>query len=206
MIWGGGRLVDAWPPNSDDDAFSRVQTSTVETLLIGGALDFATPPQVAAKELLPYLPNGHQVVLPGIGHSTSYWTEQPEAGTRLVNTFLDSGRADDSLYGLGGWFVGVLIVITTIAGASVGANLALIVCSTSDGTGRFLTASPRPTPKRRWRRAPRPVDEHTQRAGPAESQLLPHLLRPGSPRQVLRTFGFAGGGVLGGQGSRPELG
>ncbi len=33
------------------------------------ALDFATPPQVATKELLPYLPNGHQVVLPGLGHT-----------------------------------------------------------------------------------------------------------------------------------------
>jgi TAP-like protein len=70
----------------------------VETLLIGGALDFATPPQVATKELLPYLPNGHQVVLPGFGHSTSFWTEQPEAGTHLINAFLDQGRVDDSLY------------------------------------------------------------------------------------------------------------
>ena len=34
-------------------------SSKIETLLVGGALDFATPPQVAAKELLPYLPNGH---------------------------------------------------------------------------------------------------------------------------------------------------
>ena len=50
------------------------------------------------KQLLPYLPNGHQVVLPGFGHSMSIWTEQPEAGTRLVNTFLDSGTVDDSLY------------------------------------------------------------------------------------------------------------
>ena len=33
------------------------------------ALDFATPPQNATRELLPHLPNGHQVVLPDIGHS-----------------------------------------------------------------------------------------------------------------------------------------
>ena len=39
----------------------------METLLISGALDSATPPQVATKELLPYLPNGHQVVLPAFG-------------------------------------------------------------------------------------------------------------------------------------------
>jgi hypothetical protein len=75
-----------------------VRTSQVQTLLIGGALDFATPPQVATKQLLPYLPNGRQVVLPGFGHSTSFWTEQPDAGSRLINTFFDNGRVDESLY------------------------------------------------------------------------------------------------------------
>jgi pimeloyl-ACP methyl ester carboxylesterase len=98
FLWGGGRLADAWPAAPGEDAYSRVRTSKVETLLIGGALDFATPPQVATKELLPYLPNGKQVVLPGFGHSTSFWTDQPEAGSRLINTFFDSGQVDDSLY------------------------------------------------------------------------------------------------------------
>jgi pimeloyl-ACP methyl ester carboxylesterase len=96
--WGGGGMVDAWPAAADARTYSRVRTSNVETLLIGGALDFATPPQIATKELLPHLPNGHEVVLPGFGHSTSFWTEQPEAGSRLINTFLDSGKVDDSLY------------------------------------------------------------------------------------------------------------
>ena len=98
FIWGGGKLADAWPPNASENQYDHVRTSKVNTLLIGGALDFATPPQVATKELLPYLPNGHQVVLPGFGHSTSVWTDQPEAGSRLINTFFDSGRVDDSLY------------------------------------------------------------------------------------------------------------
>jgi pimeloyl-ACP methyl ester carboxylesterase len=178
--WGGGRLTDVWPAAADEGEYSRVRTSNMETLLIGGALDFATPPQAATKELLPSLPNGHQVVLPGFGHSTDFWTYQPEASSRLVNTFLESGRVDDSLYepqsvdftpevtqtalakgiagtmvglailtvlsllwmagrvrkrgrfgrkagatlrslypivlGLGGWFLGVLIVITTMPG------------------------------------------------------------------------------------------
>jgi pimeloyl-ACP methyl ester carboxylesterase len=96
--WGGGRLVDAWPAAPDEDEYSRVRTSNVETLLISGELDFSTPPQVAEKQLLPYLPNGHQVVLPGIGHTLSFWNDQPEAGTHLVNTFLSSGRVDDSRY------------------------------------------------------------------------------------------------------------
>jgi len=97
-FWGGGRLADAWPAAPGEGQYSRMRTSNVETLLIGGALDFSTPPQVATKELLPYLPNGHEVVLPGLGHTGSFFAEQPEAGNRLINTFFDSGRVDHSLY------------------------------------------------------------------------------------------------------------
>ena len=178
FIWGGGQLADAWPAAPDDDEYAVVRPSNVETLLISGELDFATPPQAATEELLPTLPNGYQVVLLGFGHSTSIWTEQRAAGTRLINTFLSTGRVDDSLYrpqpvdftpevtqtalgkgiagamiglaaltvlsilwmavrrkprfgrktspilrslyaivlGLGGWFAGVLLVITTMPG------------------------------------------------------------------------------------------
>jgi hypothetical protein len=65
---------------------------------VGGALDFTTPPQIARRELLPYLPNGHQVVLPGLGHTTSFWAYEPKANTRLLNAFFDSGKVDRSLY------------------------------------------------------------------------------------------------------------
>ena len=180
FIWGRGALADAWPATPSDAEYSRVRTSEVETLLVGGELDFATPPQIATKQLLPYLPNGHEVLLPGFGHSTSFWSDQPEAGTRLITAFLETGEIDDSLYetqavdftpevtlpalakgfagtmvgvallmvlsllvmarrvhkrgrigrkssallrsvyplvlGLGGWFLGVLIVITTMPG------------------------------------------------------------------------------------------
>jgi pimeloyl-ACP methyl ester carboxylesterase len=181
--WGDGRMAEGWPAAPDENEYSRVQHSNVETLLIGGELDFATPPQWATRELLPQLPNGHQVVLAGLGHTTSFWTEQPQASSRLINTFFDSGRVDDSLYkpvkvdftpevtqtalakgiagamvglalltvlsllwmarrvhkrgrfgrkagatlrslypivlGLGGWFLGVLIVITTMPGVAL---------------------------------------------------------------------------------------
>jgi hypothetical protein len=202
FVWGGGRLANGWPAAPDEDEYSRVRTSEVETLLVSGELDFATPPQVARKELLPYLPNGHQIVLAGFGHSTDFWTFQPEASSRLINTFFASGRVDDSLYrsqrvdftpelpqtalakgiagsmvglalltvlsllwmsrrvhwqgrfgrkasatlrtvypvvlGLGGWFLGVLVVMTTmpgtplddelLAGLSVGLPIGLGVC------------------------------------------------------------------------------
>ena len=300
FIWGGGELAEAWPANASENQYDRVRTSKVNTLLIGGALDFATPPQIATKELLPYLPNGHQVVLAGIGHTTSFWTQQPKAGSHLIKTFFDSGRVDDSLYkpttvdftpdvtqtalgkgigggmvgfallsvlsllwmarrvhrrghfgrkagatlrslypivlGLGGWFLGVMIVITTmpgtplddellaafsvglpiglgiyfawvsrdwsaqtkatgfaaavggalvgawlgfnategllalittIVGAAVGGNVTLLALDIAwDWQVRDRFAA---NPKRRWRRAPRPVDAtHTgRRAGRA---------------------------------------
>jgi pimeloyl-ACP methyl ester carboxylesterase len=98
LIWAGGRLVDSWPASPDENEYAQVRDSNVETLLIGGELDFATPPQWAKRELLPHLPNGREVILENIGHTDDFWTYQPEAGGRLINTFLDSGRLDRSLY------------------------------------------------------------------------------------------------------------
>jgi pimeloyl-ACP methyl ester carboxylesterase len=203
FIWGGGEMIAGWPSSPQDAAYDRVRTSNVETLLIGGELDFATPPQVATKELLPYLPNGHQVVLPGFGHSTTFWTEQPEAGSHLINTYLANGKVDDSRYvpqkvdftpevtqtaiakgmagtmvglalltvawllwmarrvrkrgrygrkagaalrslspivlGLGGWFLGVLIVITTMPGVPLDDPLlAVLSIGTPVGLGIYL--------------------------------------------------------------------
>jgi pimeloyl-ACP methyl ester carboxylesterase len=99
FIWGGGKLADAWPANANENEYDHVRSSKVSTLLIGGSLDFTTPPQVATKELLPSLPNGHQVVLAGLGHSGSFWTQQPKAGSHLINAFFDGGRIDASQYG-----------------------------------------------------------------------------------------------------------
>jgi len=99
LIWARGRLVDAWPANPDENLYTHVVDSNVETLLIGGRYDFATPPQIATRELLPHLPNGHQVVLPDIGHTEDFWSYQRAAADRLINTFLDTGRVDTSFYG-----------------------------------------------------------------------------------------------------------
>jgi pimeloyl-ACP methyl ester carboxylesterase len=98
FIWARGGMARAWPENPARDVYSRVQTSQVETLLIGGTLDFAAPPVAATEELLPFLPNGHQVVLAEVGHTASFWANQPEAGNRLLNHFYDTGQVDDSLY------------------------------------------------------------------------------------------------------------
>jgi hypothetical protein len=204
FLWAGGRLLRDWPAAPGENEYSRMRTSKVETLLIGGQLDFATPPQAASNELLPYLPNGREVVLPGFGHTTTVWTEQPKAGTRLIRTYFDSGRVDTSLYkrqsidftpevtqtalakgiagtmvalaglvvlsllwwmprrvqkrgrfgrkssatlrsvypivlGLGGWFLGVLVVITTMSGVALDdARLAVLSIGSPIALGLYF--------------------------------------------------------------------
>jgi len=77
---------------------TEVRPSEVETLLVGGTVDFSTPPQLATDELLPALPNGHQVILAELGHATDFWSYQPEASTRLLTAYFDRGEVDDSRY------------------------------------------------------------------------------------------------------------
>jgi pimeloyl-ACP methyl ester carboxylesterase len=98
FLWGAGGLVHAWPANPGENQYTGVQNSNVPTLLIGGTLDFATPAQNATKELLPHLPNGHQVILSGLGHVGDFWAYEPSASTQLLTSFYDTGRVDTSRY------------------------------------------------------------------------------------------------------------
>jgi hypothetical protein len=66
--------------------------------VIGGRRRIEGPAEVATRELMPHLPNGHQVILREFGHTSDLWTEQTEASTHLINTFLDDGRVDTSLF------------------------------------------------------------------------------------------------------------
>ena len=199
LIWVGGasRRLAGEP---DQDEYAQVR---VETLLIGGALDVATPPQWATRELLPHLPNGREVVLENIGHTDDFWTYQPEAGTELINGYSATGQADASRYtptpvdftpalspgaiativvgvmlglaaltvlsllwmavrvrrrggygrkssaalrsvypvvlGLGGWFLGVLVVLTAMPGVALDDEpLALLSVGVPIGLGIYL--------------------------------------------------------------------
>jgi pimeloyl-ACP methyl ester carboxylesterase len=214
LIWAGGRLLDAWPANPDENQYTRVRDSNVETLLIGGELDVATPPQWATRDLLPHLSNGQEVVLENIGHTNDFWTHQPEAGKRLITTYFDSGRVDRSLYtptpvdftpalspgsiagiilgvllgfaaltvlsllwmalrvrwrgafgrkssavlrsvypvvlGLGGWFIGALIVMTTMPDVPIDDELlAMLSVGVPVGLGTYLAWVDRGSPPRR---------------------------------------------------------
>jgi hypothetical protein len=120
-------LLGSWPDSPDNDEYRQVQTSNVETLLIGGTVDFATPPVNATNDLLPSLPNGHQVVLAELGHTTDFWAYQPEASTRLINTFYDTGEVDDSLYTYRRMDFGTNITHTGLAKGMVGVMVAFAI-------------------------------------------------------------------------------
>lgn len=98
FLWGGGGLIDAWPDSPDNAEYRQVQTSEIESLLVGSTVDFSTPVNFATDELLPSLPNGQQVILAEFGHSEDFWEYQPEASTRLLTSFFETGEVDDSLY------------------------------------------------------------------------------------------------------------
>lgn len=98
FLWGAGGLVQSWPANPGENQYTSVQNSNVPTLLVGGTLDFETPAQNATKDLLPHLPNGHQVILSGLGHVDDFWPYEPSASTQLLTTFYDTGQVDTSRY------------------------------------------------------------------------------------------------------------
>ena len=98
FLWGAGGMAHAWPANPGENQYTSVQNSNVPTLLIGGTLDFETPAQNATKELLPHLPNGHQVILSGLGHVDDFDAYEPSASTQLLTTFYATGQVDTSRY------------------------------------------------------------------------------------------------------------
>ena len=94
-MWGG---TSSWPANLLPKEYLQVQPSDVETLLVGGTVDFSTPPQFARDEVLPFLSKGQQIILSEFGHTGDFWGMQPEATAQLLTSFYDNGVADDSLY------------------------------------------------------------------------------------------------------------
>ena len=88
----------ALPANPSENQYTSVPNSNVPTLLIGGTLDFETPAQNATKESLPHLPNGHQVILSGLGHVDDFDAYEPSASTQLLTTLYATGRVDTSRY------------------------------------------------------------------------------------------------------------
>ena len=94
-LFGRGAGLTA---NADAAAYSVMQPSAVETLVVAGTLDFTTPIETVRGELMPELSHGHLVSLAEFGHTASFWGSQPAARDRLLATFFDDGHVDASLY------------------------------------------------------------------------------------------------------------
>jgi len=115
-----------WPINTVPEEYQQVQPSDVETLLVSGCIDLWTPSQFAEDELLPYLSKGQHVVVAENGHAEMLW-RQPEASERLLTSFFDTGKADDSLFTYQPWEYNVGLGFPAIAKIVVGIIVLLIV-------------------------------------------------------------------------------
>jgi len=88
---------ELWPMKLVAKEYRELRRSDVETLLISGNLDIGTPAS-SGEKLLPYLPNGHHIVLKNMGHLGDIFNLQPNAYQHLVNHFLLTGQVDDSKF------------------------------------------------------------------------------------------------------------
>ena len=93
LLWGS--LLDGrWPTRMLPEEFRRPRASGVQTLLVSGSVDFSTPPESATRDLLPYLPNGRQVILSECGHIADLWYANMENTRLILTTFYRSGEPD----------------------------------------------------------------------------------------------------------------
>ena len=96
LVWAP--LSQAFLQSKFSSERAMAQPGDVETLLISGSIDFSTPAEYAANELLPQLKNGKQVILQEMGHVSDVWNIQPHAMRRLLTRFFDTGVVDSSQF------------------------------------------------------------------------------------------------------------
>lgn len=95
LLWGS-LSYGRWPIKQLSAEYRTVEQSNVETLLLSGSVDFSTPSAKAAAELLPYLPNGKQVILKEFGHVADVWTIDPPVIEKIVTEYYQSGTVDET--------------------------------------------------------------------------------------------------------------
>ncbi|MBI5710402.1 MAG: alpha/beta hydrolase [Candidatus Eisenbacteria bacterium] len=96
LLWGPLRF-GSWPTRRIPEEYRRPGPSDVETLLISGSIDCATPAAFAEQELLPRLSHGRHVVLSEMGHVEDTWGSRREGVALLLTSFYQTGIANDSL-------------------------------------------------------------------------------------------------------------
>jgi len=66
LYWG---VANAWQMKLIPEEYRKCRETLAETLVISGDLDVSTPSDYARDELMPYLKNGHQIILKNMSHS-----------------------------------------------------------------------------------------------------------------------------------------
>lgn len=96
LLWGP-LSYGHWPMKLVPEEFRKPRRSEVRTLLLSGSVDFSTPPDFARNELLPFLPNGRQVILSECGHVNDVWYTNISNTRLILTSFYDTGTPDASL-------------------------------------------------------------------------------------------------------------
>jgi pimeloyl-ACP methyl ester carboxylesterase len=87
-----------WPMKMIAEEYRKPRISKTETLMIGGNLDISAPAKNATIELLPYLPNGNQVILKDMSHCGNLFWLQWGAFKHMALRFFDEGEVDTTLF------------------------------------------------------------------------------------------------------------
>jgi pimeloyl-ACP methyl ester carboxylesterase len=95
LFWGSSA---SWPMKMIDEEYRKPKKNNTETLMISGNLDIANPAEIATKELLPYLPNGKQIILKDMSHVGDLIYLQHDAFKHMALKFFDEGAVDTSLF------------------------------------------------------------------------------------------------------------
>jgi pimeloyl-ACP methyl ester carboxylesterase len=95
LTWGA---AGKWPLFRLEEVYRKVHFDSTETLMIGGNLDISTPPDYAAKELLPYMPGARQIIMENMAHVDDLMYLQKKAFDHLVAGFFKKGTVDSSLF------------------------------------------------------------------------------------------------------------
>ena len=140
FVWAGGRLRRRVARQCRaTTSTAGCERPTCQTLLIGGDARLRDAAADATRELLPYLPNGHQVVLSDLGHTTSFWSyaargrhavdqhllrqrpgRQLALHARRRSTSRPRSRRRRSRKGLAGAMVGLALLAAAVAAAADG--------------------------------------------------------------------------------------
>jgi pimeloyl-ACP methyl ester carboxylesterase len=90
--------AETWPYTPLPETYRQIQPIQVQTLMIGGSLDFATP----AYQMESLLANAYSdlqiVTLSELSHTDTQGLVQSKALEHLLVSFYDTGQADDSQF------------------------------------------------------------------------------------------------------------